>query len=373
MEHTTRASCTGCGWSGTLTSPARAAWAQRQHRCAPHRKAAEQRARHAARRAAVDHTPKPCRHKQANHQHGHYATYVLDECRCTPCTAANTAYVQRLTREKAYGRYDRLVDSAPVRAHIQALQAAGIGLKRVTALTGVHGGFMTKLLYGSPRPDGTLRPPAARVKRETADKILALRIGPHLVADGAKVDATGTRRRLQALVSLGWSQSELGRQLGMSPSNFGKTLRARQVVASTARAVAALYDRLWNTPAPADDHRQRISVSRAKRHATLAGWLPPLAWDDETIDDPNYQPLMSDTVDAELDEIAVERIMAGTLKVAKNVQSPERREAIRRLAARGLNDTEIANRVGMTGSAVGWTRIRHDIPAGVPSTHVGAA
>jgi hypothetical protein len=75
---------------------------------------------------SVDRTPKPCQHPRANHQHGTRLAYMLDRCRCLPCSAANSAYETRRVQLKAYGRGTPtgLVDATPARTHVEKLQAA---------------------------------------------------------------------------------------------------------------------------------------------------------------------------------------------------------------------------------------------------------
>lgn len=95
------------------------------------------------------------------------------------------------------------------------------------------------------------------------------------------IDATGTRRRVRALVRIGWPMSELASRLGVSFQNvFDYTTRDR-VRRSTALKVAGLYDELSMLPGP--------SSSAAKRAASK-GWPPPLAFDDDQIDNPAARP-----------------------------------------------------------------------------------
>ena len=54
------------------------------------------------------------------------------------------------------------------------------------------------------------------------------------------------------------------------------------VAPATARAVEDLYDRAWQGP--------RRPSTASRRRAVTAGWAPPLAWDDDTIDDPAASP-----------------------------------------------------------------------------------
>lgn len=102
--------------------------------------------------------------------------------------------------------------------------------------------------------------------------------------------AAGTQRRLQALIACGWSQNQLALRIGMPNQRIAQILRVGTVHATTALAVRALYDDLWDTPPRADDRWSRISVSRSRRHAADRGWPPPQAWDDDVIDDPAAPP-----------------------------------------------------------------------------------
>jgi hypothetical protein len=207
-------------------------------------------------------------------------------CRCADCSAANRAADSQRSRAILYGRWQPYVDAEPVREHLRALAAAGIGHRRAGELAGVSSGALSKILYGGPGN----RPPSRRVRPQTAAAILAVRPSPQQLAPGALVDVTGTRRRAQALVACGWSQARLARELGLTAANFCAMLRRDQVSAATARAVAGLYDRLWNRPPPEHDQRTKIAASRARNHAEREGWPPPLAWDDEHIDAPDAQP-----------------------------------------------------------------------------------
>jgi hypothetical protein len=99
-----------------------------------------------------------------------------------------------------------------------------------------------------------------------------------------RVDACGVRRRIRALAALGWSFPDLAAQpemRGVHRTVPQKLTRAEVVWADTAADVRRLYDRLSMTPG---------GSAHAARRARKAGWLPPLAWDDERLDDPGYVP-----------------------------------------------------------------------------------
>ncbi|MDP9185088.1 MAG: hypothetical protein M3O29_05415, partial [Actinomycetota bacterium] len=69
-----------------------------------------------------------------------------------------------------------------------------------------------------------------------------------------------------------------------------KTIRAARVQAVTARKIKAVYEELWNQPQTGNDWHSKASATRARNYAKAHGWLSPLAWDDETIDDPATMP-----------------------------------------------------------------------------------
>jgi len=229
-----------------------------------------------------------CQCKRAQHVHGTLTAYVVDKCRCRPCTDASAREQSTRNRLQAYGRYDSgRVDAQPVREHITMLMEYGVGLKRIAALAGVSNSTLGKILYGD-KPRNM--PPRARVEKHVADGVLAIQPTIETLGRTVTVDATGTRRRIQALVAIGWSQSRIGQRLGMEPGNFNRTIKSDRVHADTARKTKSLYEELWDQPQTGSDQRSRISVARAKNYAKAHGWLPPLAWDDETIDDPATQP-----------------------------------------------------------------------------------
>ena len=240
----------------------------------------------------TQHTDQPttpraeCQHKRTTHMHGTHVCYTICKCRCDQCRAAARRYENHRTRQRAYYG-PAYVDAQPVREHLRALMAEGLGWKRIATLAGLNSSVIYPILYG--RSDRNNAAPRTKVRPETARKILAVAANLDNLGATARIDGTGTRRRLQALVAIGWSQAELGRRLGITPSNTPALFRGQDsglVHAATARKARALYNQLWATPPPETTHRQKINASRARNFARNNGWPPPLAWDDDTIDDP---------------------------------------------------------------------------------------
>lgn len=218
--------------------------------------------------------------------HGTLRCRKEGKCECGPCRAASTAYDSRRYRLRAYGRWQPYTDAEPVRDHVRALQDYGIGLQRIAKLAGLPTGTISRLMYGDPKR-GT--PPSRGVRHTTAEAILGVCPSLDLLGATIQVDATGTRRRIQALVVMGWSMSKIAIRIGAAPTNIGKTMRSATVYAATARAVRDVYDELWDQAPPEDTHRDRIAASRARSYARNNGWVSPLAW-DEDIDDPSARP-----------------------------------------------------------------------------------
>jgi transcriptional regulator with XRE-family HTH domain len=101
--------------------------------------------------------------------------------------------------------------------------------------------------------------------------------------DSGMAPALGLTRRLQALVALGYTQDHVSAATGISQGLLSRITRglANRSTARNWHALVAYYDEVSMTPGPS---------STARANARKRGWVPPLAWDDETIDDPNARP-----------------------------------------------------------------------------------
>lgn len=96
------------------------------------------------------------------------------------------------------------------------------------------------------------------------------------------VPSVGTRRRLQALLAMGWRHQDLTPLLGF---DSGTTMyREGGITRRKHEATKRVYDQLWDQRGPADTRTMNVIAK--------AGYAPPLAWDDDSIDDPTAQPDM---------------------------------------------------------------------------------
>jgi AraC-like DNA-binding protein len=221
-------------------------------------------------------------------KHGTRARYMRG-CRCGPCSGAHYRYLVSRQRSVMRGTWEPFADAAPVREHVAALTAAGLTEANVASEAGVSRGQMEHLMHGS---NGSA--PGRRIRHDAAARILAVRPLAAVTPGAGEIDATGTRRRIRALVACGWPQGWLAAQLGVKPPNISAMLRGARgqarVRATTAAAVRELYARLWDVPPPQSTPRERAICARARAMAAERGWAPPAGWDEGVIDDPAGRP-----------------------------------------------------------------------------------
>ena len=286
-----------------------------------------------------------CRHPRTAHVHGTRAAYVRDGCRCPHCRAANTAASNARHRERAFGRWHPFIDAAPTREHVQTLRAAGIGLDQIAKLAEVSASHVRQLIYQ--RRDG--RPPIQRVRPATAERLLRVHVSTANRAPRSHLDATGTRRRLQALVAIGWTPSRLAAEMGRSTPELRRSMTSARVTATTAQQVRDLYERLWDVRPPHATSAQRAAIDTSRAYARRHGWLPPLAWDDIDTDPHRPDDIQLDNAP---DEIAIERAIAGDGIRLDHLTPAEQDEVVRRLTQRGSSIRDIADQLATTKRTV---------------------
>ena len=270
-------------------------------------------------------------------RHGTRAGYVAG-CRSVECRDANRRWVKRYRLDASRNGGRTTVPIEAIRQHVLHLQQT-MSLVAIGSASGTSSAQLSRLLQGA----------HTRMHAKTAAAILAVR--PDANVGGHYVSSIGAQRRLQALVALGYSFEQLEPHFG----GYGRAnlrivaLGKRQWITSdTATKVKAVYDDLWKKPPVGANQQERGWVTRTKRRAAKLGWVGPLAWDDDTIDDPTTRPsgiITGDWDPAGYDESRVERRMLGDRTV--RLHRGESVEVVRRMLADGLAQNEIRRRTGL--------------------------
>ena len=338
--------CPTCGYSASYASAALANFHHPRHSCVK-----AQRLASAALRRTGGGPIRDCQHYGEPHRHGTRTAYVKDQCRCTRCRAANSAASKTSYRERVLGRWAPLVDAAPVRAHIETLRAAGIGVDQIARLAGLSSSHVRELVPHS----RTGRRPIQRVRSETAQRLLAVAVTDANRAARSHVDATGTSRRLQALLAIGWTHTALAAELCRSTTSLKRSMTSETVTARTVRQVSDLYDRLWDKQPQHANDEELTAINAARALAASHGWPPPMAWDHiDTDPSPRADP---PELTDELDEIAIERAVAGDGIRLEHLTIAEQNEVVRRLTDRGKSIRDIAEQLATTKRTVSRRRL----------------
>lgn len=260
------------------------------------------------------------------------------------CTCATCSYHRRLRRESSRrcrarqrsGEDSRLTAEAVV-AHVRELRSAGLTQYQIAEAAGVAKSVLSKALHGRTK----------RVHPATAQAVLGLTVSQvrrvALCSPLSHIPPTGTARRLEALAVQGHSLNGLARRLGTGPSALRAIANGTQahVTIDLAERVAALYDRLWNVDG--------ASV-RARNEALAKGWVPPMAWDDDTIDNPQAKPLPY-------------------ARRTRNRRGRDLTEEAAELLRQGLTRAQAAERLGTTHEAINAAFHRHGNPNDKDARH----
>lgn len=211
--------------------------------------------------------------------HPHNATCYTHGCGCGRCRAANAEQQRRRRRRIDAGIISASIDSAPTAERIAQLRADGWTIVDIATASGVSAPTISAIVNGR-RP---------RVSHDVAEMLAYPLRRPTPPTARTLVDATGTRRRLQALTAHGWMIVDLAKILGREKGNLRKQYHLELCERQTRDAITTLYERLWDKPAPA------AGRNRARALAARHGWVDALAWDD--IDDPAETPVTAPPID----------------------------------------------------------------------------
>lgn len=126
-------------------------------------------------------------------------------------------------------------------------------------------------------------------------------------------------------MAIGWRHSDLTPLAGFNTGTMNHQV-GDWISQEKHDAMKRVYEQLWNTEGPATAK----SLTRVAR----AGYLPPMAWDDDSIDDPHHMPVL------ELD--------GGKREMNKATLFEE----VEFLSRTGANRGEIAKRLGTTWNSL---------------------
>lgn len=182
-----------------------------------------------------------------------------------------TRWQKQWQMERARGLM-RMVPTDEVVAHIEWLIAQGFNCTAIATAAGVDRGTVLDARSGRNR----------MITTKTKKKIMAV-LPDHIYARPdarGYVPAVGALRRVQALVTMGWRYKDLEARLGFPVEKIKEN--AGHISRSHHEAIVRLYDELWDIRGPGD----KKGITRALNR----GWARPMAWDDDTIDDPSAKP-----------------------------------------------------------------------------------
>lgn len=290
-----------------------------------------------------------------DHKHGANATCwgnAAHKCRCDECREAQRIRMLRRRKNIAYGRHQGVLPATTVRDHVNELRAAGWRAWQIGEASGVSEHMVFRV---SVHED-------ARLKAGNAERLLAVRVDDERPAEraSARQCSIGTRRRLQALAVIGYSFADVARHVDMEPRYMGRIMTAGFVYETTRAKVSRAYDDLWDKPRVGRDASERYLIRRTKARAVAHGWVPPLAWDDDTIDDPAAVPQVDVPIAVDrLDDVIVRAAIAGE---RPDMSPVERAEAITILNARNWSAARIAGWLGCNPKTIDRVRARLGLP-----------
>ncbi len=254
----------------------------------------------------------------------------------------NPRYDKRWRHDRAQG-IRRLTDAAPVADHIRRLNERGMTLRTIAAAAEVDFHAIRCILSGERR----------QTRTSTADRILAVQYHVPAFTDRPgvqpRVSATGTIRRLRALLALGWRYQDINSAGGCANARC-LMRQGRWVEKATHDAVAKAYRELSGRQGPSS-HTRTVALNR--------GYLSPAYWDDIDLDpEPELDNVHVLGRGREVDEVVVQRILDGDYSIAGDATKAERIEVVARWQALGRSLSSLE-------AATGWRPDRYRTPADV--------
>lgn len=164
-------------------------------------------------------------------------------------------------RKYQYLGVGRSVDTLKIHKHVDRLLSYGATYRSVADAAGVSHHAVFDAMNGS----------TSNANYITGQKILAVTTTDIYRLRNAHVRAIGTRRRIQALLTLGWTHAEMSSRVGVNTAKLS-TASKKWVTTETRAAVVKMYAELCMTQGPSKAMRDR---------ALKNGYRPPLDYVDE--------------------------------------------------------------------------------------------
>ncbi|TXS44917.1 hypothetical protein [Streptomyces sp. OR43] len=200
-------------------------------------------------------------------------------CRCDLCKAGVSADTLRWKYLRSVGR-SGIVPIDRARRHVANLRAAGMPDKDIMKLAEISPEVLRRVIANG-----------AKLRYTTELRILAVPAPSQPGRTMRRVDSVGTRRRLRALIALGWTRKAIAARIpGMYAEYLARLVHSESPVTTwMAGRIEQGYRELAGLQPEAHGVAPR-EAKRSRREAAENLWAPPGAWDDDRLDDPNVAP-----------------------------------------------------------------------------------
>lgn len=232
-------------------------------------------------------------------------------CTCGPCKATLNKLQKRAIYNRQLGRSPFVSPDRAI-AHLNTLSRL-MAWRDIASTTGIAESNLFAII------DGT----RTKIRVNTERRILAVPV-PAAASPTKLVNPIGTIRRIQGLSRMGYSLRVIARHAGTYKEVLRSVLNGERtgITQPFAARISETYDLLSQEEPPVNRH-----TTRARNFAAAHGWHLPTAWDEDTIDDPDAQPVT---------EMNARELAA------------YRREEIAHLTSCGTPEADIAARLGLS-------------------------
>ncbi|AWY07285.1 helix-turn-helix DNA binding domain protein [Streptomyces phage Araceli] len=185
------------------------------------------------------------------------------------------------------------VPVGPVRDYLRKLHFAyGMSCAQLSEKCALSQGSISEIIQGERRGDRGQIYTIREIFRENAESVMMIEPEIPTERGGARVNAIGTTRRIQGLAAEGFPVRWVGEQVGFIGQTFYLTAQGKRKIVyfSTAYKIKCLYEKLENDLHPEFHGIDPGKAKLARTYAARNGYVRPIFWDWDTIDDPDGFP-----------------------------------------------------------------------------------